>query len=274
MGAMETLAVREEKLNVCLPSTIHPGRHLLHISLPSSFHQYPDQRFPVLYLCDGYWNFDLVRALYANLIYDQLVPEFIIVGFSYQGTNPSFDDLRCRDYTPVLDPRPDSPYRETGGADVFLQVVVDEVIPFMEARYRASPFRVLGGGSFGGLFTLYAMLARPGLFAANIAASPAVRYAEEWLFGYEQSYSKCGALKARLYLTAAENEWPKHKDGVERFAHQLRERKYPDFDFQFRMIDDERHAGATAETYNRGIRFAFRPLVPERPWIAPGRPVE
>jgi hypothetical protein len=32
--------------------------------------------------------------------------------------------------------------------------------------------------------------------------------------------------------------------------------------YSFRLIEGERHAGTKAESYNRGVRFAFAPLAP------------
>ena len=50
----------------------------------------------------------------------------------------------------------------------------------MEASYRVDPTRrVLMGGSFGGLFTLYAMFSDPSLFSAYLAACPGPVFKQE-----------------------------------------------------------------------------------------------
>src|SRR5690606_11174245 len=76
---------------------------------------------------------------------------------------------------------------EAGHAAEFLATLDAEILPLVEREYQGDPqWRVLGGSSLGGLFTLYAMLERPELFRAYVAISPATSYEGEWLFGLEE----------------------------------------------------------------------------------------
>jgi predicted alpha/beta superfamily hydrolase len=238
--------------------------YLAYVALPGSYAASPERRYPVIYLCDGYWDFNLANGFYGNLVYDKVVPEFIIVGIGYQGEKPDYDRLRRWDLTPVAAPEGDQGRGETGHAGAFLAAIEQEIIPGIEQAYRVDPsYRVLGGSSLGGLFALYAMFARPGLFQAYIAPSPAVEWAHDWLFGYEQTFKQAGQpLKARLYMTGASDERATFLDAIRRFDARLREHAYPDLAYQFRVVDGERHAGTKAESYNRGVRFAFQPLAP------------
>ncbi|MGH8017139.1 MAG: alpha/beta hydrolase, partial [Opitutaceae bacterium] len=236
----------------------------LHVSVPSVYETEPDKKYPVLYICGGYWDFTLINGFYGNLIYDRVVPHFIIVGFGYPGDDPDYGALRRYDYTPV--PAPDDPNgKNSGHAAGFLSVIERELIPFIEREYRADPAcRVLGGSSLGGLFTLYALLEKPGLFQAYIAPSPAANWAEGWLFDFEKRFAdNHTALEARLFMTGAGEEWPDFLDGIKRFHEQLGARGYDGFVYKWRLIDGERHAGTKAESYNCGIRFAFEPLAPK-----------
>lgn len=56
-------------------------------------------------------------------------------------------------------------------------------------------------------------------------------------------------------------EWPEFLQDIKRFHDQLQKRSYQGFTCQWRLIEGERHAGTKAESYNRGVRFAFAPLV-------------
>lgn len=62
-------------------------------------------------------------------------------------------------------------------------------------------------------------------------------------------------------MTGATEEGPEFLAAVKRFDEQLAARKYAGFSYQFRLIDGERHGGTKPESYNRGVRFAFAPLV-------------
>jgi predicted alpha/beta superfamily hydrolase len=247
-----------------LPRSANGRDYLLYVALPDSYAEHPGARYPVLYLCDGYWDFNLVKGFYGNLLYDKVVPEFILVGFGYAGEKPDYGVLRRWDYTPVPEDRPGPDAGASGHAREFLDVIEHEMIPFVERQYRVNPsYRVLGGSSLGGLFTLYTALTKPSLFQAYIAPSPAVSWADDWLFGYEEAFFKRGEpLRGRLFMTGAGDESPKFLEAVRRFDTRLRERAYPGMAYTFRLIDGERHAGTKAESYNRGVRFAFAPLAP------------
>lgn len=245
-----------------LPTSANGRSYLLYVGLPASYGQNPTRRFPVLYTCDGYWDFNMLMGFSGNLVYDKAVPEYITVGFGYVGEHPDFDALRRYDYTPV--PESDG-LAKSGHAKEFLSVVEKEFIPFIEREYRVdSSYRVLGGSSLGGLFTLYAMFERPGLFQAYIAPSPAVSWAQGWLLQREAETAKGPKdLKGRLFMSGAEKEWPEFLAAIQRFDRVLQDRHYPGLTYRWRLVEGERHAGTKAESYTRGLRFAFAPLAPE-----------
>ncbi len=245
-----------------LPTAANGRDYQLYVALPYGYAANPEKRYPVLYLCDGYWDFTLLCGLYGNLIYDKVVPEFIIVGFGYAGESPQYDKLRRYDYTPMAHPE-DTRAEGSGHAGEFLAVIEREIIPFVEKEYRAdASYRVLAGSSLGGLFTLNAMLERPGLFQAYIAASPACEWAGGAFFKNEEAFAQANTgLKARLFMTAATEEWPELFAAVRRFNRQLAARKYAGFAYQFWLVEGERHGGTKPESYNRGVRFAFGPLM-------------
>lgn len=236
-----------------LPRAANGRDYLLYVALPPDYATDTQRRYPVVYVADGYWDFTLYNGFYGNLIYDQAAPHFIIVGFGYPGahTNAEYDVLRRPDYAPPPD----------GQADKFLGVVEHEIIPFVERSYRVDPsYRVLSGNSLGGCFSLYAMLARPGLFQAHVAASPAV---PKPLATLEEKFFASGQkLRARLFITGGEKESADFVANMVRFKEHLLSRHYPDLACAWRLLDGEGHTGTKAETYSRGLRFAFVPRVP------------
>ena len=250
-----------------LPASANGKAYRLYVAVPYSYEDDPDETYPVLYLCDGYWDFTLFNGFYGNLHYDKVIPEFIIVGLGYQGDDPDYSALRREDYTPVPEPDPedDPDGKGSGHAKAFLSVLEQDIIPFIEREYRVdSDYRVLAGSSLGGLFSLYAMYTKPDLFQAYIAASPAAAWADDWLFDYEEAFAgNGGELKARLFMTGAEKEWPEFLANIKRFNERLQTRNYPGWTYQWRLIEGEKHAGTKAESYNRGTRFAFAPRAPE-----------
>jgi predicted alpha/beta superfamily hydrolase len=250
-----------------LPPTEHGRHYQLHVALPESYAEETTRRYPVLFVTDGYWDFATITTSYNNLAWDKVVPEMIIVGLGYAGEGLDYGKLRQWELSPVQfgnDPE------ASGHAADFLATLEKTIIPLIEREYRADPdYRVLAGSSLGGAFTLHALYTRPELFKGYIAASPAVSLGDRWFFKYEAAFAKAGRpLEARLFLSAAEYEWPSFVADIEAFWDQVVQRKQEGLKLEFRLIESERHSGTKAEAYVRGMRFAFAPIAPETGPIA------
>ena len=117
--------------------------------------------YPVLYLLygdqtEGYFA-ETVTAL-ERLEGGAEIPELIVVGIH---NTDRYDDLL-----------PSHRSGRPGGADAFLRFMDTELFPFVEAQYRAKPYRLLVGPQAGGPFGLYALAVRPGIFSAMILENP------------------------------------------------------------------------------------------------------
>jgi len=243
-------------------SKITHGDYELYIDLPYSYNKDKNKKYPVVYFCDGFYDFALFYSLYGQQIYDKTINECFLVGFSYKGKNLDYDELRKYDYSPVeVKER-----GHTGGAPDFLKVIEYDFIPFIQKNYRVdTSFRALGGSSFGGLFTLYAMFTKPGLFNAYIAISPGVIYGKDWIFNYVKEFSnQHNTLPVSLYMTGGEKELPENPDfikGILRFNELLEEMNFGKFRYSFRILDDTYHSGSKPEGYYRGLKFIFAPIL-------------
>jgi predicted alpha/beta superfamily hydrolase len=243
------------------------GRHYqLSIGLPGSYATSPTRRYPVVFVTDGYWDFQKVEAIRGSLVYDKVVPEFIIVGLGYAGENLGFSDfnnMRLWELAPV--PLPGWGAPDSGHAAEFLKTLATEIIPFVEREYRVDPaHRVLAGSSLGGLFALYTMYTQPELFSAYIAASPAASAEHDWLLGYEEKFALAKrALPVRLFVSWGGHESPDFVGGTLRLKERIKARHYPGLAYEFRMIEGERHSGMQMDSYVRGLQFVFVPLAPE-----------
>ena len=246
-----------------LPVNAAGRQYALFIGLPVSYAKEPTRRYPVVFVTDGYWDFQKLTALHGPLVYDKYAPEFIVVGMGYAGENPDFNNLRRWELSPVSF---GTPADTSGHAKEYLDTIEKVFIPLIDKEYRTDPKqRVLGGASLGGLFTLYTMFTKPELFSAYVAVTPAVALQDDWLLKYEEDFAKSGkSLNARLYMTGGGNESPRFLAPILRMNQRLAMRKYPKLAYEFRIIDGERHAGNQTESYNRGLRFVFAPVAPEQ----------
>jgi uncharacterized protein len=248
-----------------LPKSPTGRQYQLHIALPESYAANPDRKYPVVFVTDGYWDFAKISAMEGSLVYDKVVPEFITVGIGYAGENLDYGSLRNWELSPVALTEFGGTAENSGHAAEFLKTIETEIIPFVEREYRADPsFRVLGGASLGGLFTLYSMYTKPELFQGYIAATPAVVVGKDWLLGYEEQFAKSGRpLPVRLFASVGGNEVPDFVGGILRFNARIQSRKYAGLAYDFRIVDGARHAGMQFESYVRGLIFVFAPRAPQ-----------
>jgi predicted alpha/beta superfamily hydrolase len=141
-----------------------------------------DRRYPVLYLNDGQNLFDAATSTFNRLEWrvDETVreladagriPELIVVGIDHAGRRGRFHE-----YFPYVDAFLDPPDPDPQGAR-YPAFLVDEVLPFVESRYRVAREaggRGVGGSSAGGLAALYAVVKRPGAFGRLLVESPSI----------------------------------------------------------------------------------------------------
>lgn len=232
------------------------------IDVPPSFNKEPNRRYPVLFLLDGQWDFALLHALTGGLRYDRVMPEMIVVGISYGGKNPNYDDLRADDYVPTRAKHDDGP-EIGGGAARFLSWLEIEVVPLVEREYRADPaHRILSGSSYGGLFTLYALFEKPDLFESYVAICPTAMWDQRYIFGREKDFRKSHPkLEKRLWLSSGSDEWPVYLKNELAFFEQVKSSHYAGLTLKIYQAAGERHSGLKPESYNRALRFVSEPFV-------------
>jgi enterochelin esterase-like enzyme len=99
------------------------------------------------------------------------IPPIVVVGIDHAGRHERF-----REYFPWVDRFLSPPEPDPQGAR-YPAFLVDEVIPFIEARYRVAreaEQRGVGGSSAGGLAAINAVVTRPGVFGRLLVESPSI----------------------------------------------------------------------------------------------------
>jgi len=236
-----------------LTSSIVAGQEYeLQVSLPSGYAN-SSKKYPVVYVMDSQWDFPLVKCIYGEHYYDGFIPELIVVGVTWGGTNPNPDSLRARDYTPTNEKW--TP--QSGGADKFLSFMKDELFPFIESNYKAeSGNRSLVGCSLGGLFAAYTMLTHTDMFTGYAAASPAVGWDNEVLYKYEKDFAaKKITTPVRLYMTVGDVE--RGRPIFEKLAAYMTGKNYQNVSIHPKVLENTGHSGTKGETYARGLQYIF-----------------
>lgn len=155
----------------------------------------PSGGYPVLYMLDGNAAFN---ALTVELLAG--APQLVLIGVGYDTPLRVDVDQRSLDYTPPVGAEPvrdpNRPGRMIGGADRFLNALAGELRDEAERGVDVNPDRrAIWGHSYGGLFSLYTLFARPDAFARYCAVSPSVSWHEERLLAFEQAPARLKSAK-------------------------------------------------------------------------------
>ena len=234
--------------------------HELVVVYPSSYKTNPDKKYPVLYYLDAYWDTPLLVSTYGNLQYDNLVPEFIMVGLSYP-SSADYGKERRIDYTfTAMD-------ENSGKANLFLNFIQDEVAPLIESQYRGlKTDRVIAGNSLGGLLTLTAAYKAPDFFSGFIALSPAVEWDKQALVKLDNSYAKTHKnLNGRMFVSYGTTEYPAFRDPIIQFQKQLAGRKYQGLELLNYAMEGLDHTGIKGDGYVRGLIWVWKTKKPAGP---------
>lgn len=137
-------------------------------------------RYPVVYVLDGDGHFSSVVGMIQQLSSggNNNCPKMMVVAI------PNTD--RTRDLTPThVDADPpimDSTFSKTsGGGENFIAFLEKELMPYIEAKYPAAPYKMLIGHSFGGLAVIQTFTHHTDLFNAYISIDPSMWWDKQTL---------------------------------------------------------------------------------------------
>jgi uncharacterized protein len=233
----------EPALRVTLPSTDYfelesahvGGRFAIWVTRPVEYERSAATRYPAVYVTDGNVSAAMLAPYAEHTAFD-LISAFqpylqVTVGYTADQAG-DWLTLRNRDLVPAGEPAPPSMIAAVaadaeaagwtqaehdeyirsihdGRAAQFLAFLEDELRPVIDTRYRTDPAGCgLFGYSYGGLFTLYALLRQSPMFRRYGAGSPGVLAADSQIFRLEAGLAERGQAfdDARLHLTVNELE--------------------------------------------------------------------
>lgn len=204
----------------------HVGPREVQVWLPPGYEAATARRYPVLYLQDGQNVFDAVAAgaewqvdeTAQRLVEGGAVAPFIVVAVAS-------GDERLRDYTPVPGTA-GALAGQGGGAAAYGRYLVQELKPYIDARYRTAPGRedtAVGGSSVGGLVSMWLLLAHGDVFGAGLVVSPSVWWADEAIVA-QVGAAPAGTPAPRVWLDVGTDEGPGTLDGARRLRAALQAR--------------------------------------------------
>lgn len=243
----------------------------LYVALPEGYVADGSVEYPVFYSTDASTGFaaGVQIGRLMSMGGDELpaLPPMISVGIDRaRASGVDSGVTRNFDLTPTSSPEYEagaSSYMgvpvTTGGAGTFLQIIREEIIPWVEARYSAGSERGLGGYSLGGLFATYALFTAPETFSHYLIGSPSFWWDDGVMFELEEAYSaEHDDLEARVFMSAGSLEGMMVPDML-RLAETLKTRGYEGLQIETQVLDGESHLSGAFLSMSRGLGSLYRP---------------
>jgi len=243
------------------------------ISLPSSYSDSPDsyRTYPVLYVTDGEAYLPsvsgIVHFLSSESVYTFQIPELIIVGLSHPN--------RVRDLLPThslmgQNGQENARFGESGGGELFLEFIHEELIPHIDETYRTQPFRILMGHSSGGLLALHDLVSDRRSFSAHIAIDPSLWWDDRATLRQARALMESGWDRhAVVHLSAAAPrpvegyDVQMHFDAIKDFAGLLADGDEEQFVSRYEYFPEEEHDTVALPGFSQGLKFVFEGYRPD-----------
>jgi predicted alpha/beta superfamily hydrolase len=168
------------------------------VKLPENYEPNGDQKYPVVYLLDGFSLQNTLETVYNNY-WGHYLPHMILVGISNKNN-------RTKDLTTsqVKMRRGSTMDTETGGAEKLTQFIEKELIPYIDNQYPTTPYRTLIGHSYAGLFTINMLINHNHLFENYIAIDPSMDWDNQKLLKEAKEKLSAESFEGKsLYVSLA-----------------------------------------------------------------------
>lgn len=228
------------------------------ISTPVGYND-GQENYLVIYVLDGLQNIKHTVGTIELLTESGLIPPMIVVGIE------SLD--RSRDLTPsyagqnVYGGAGNAGIPQSGGAPKFLKFLSDELIPYVDTNYRTHPYRILEGHSFGGLFSIYALMENPDIFDAFIVEAPALWWNnEEMTVKAKLFFNENTTMKKTVYFGIGGGDGWGMRQELIRYIDAVKENTPKGFKWLHEEVGDEGHMASRLLLNYNGLKFLFSDL--------------
>ena len=227
------------------------------IKVPRTHGSQGDKTYPVIYLMDGSYSFQLASGATRFPMNSGAMQEAIIVAVSYeQGSRGSAS--RVRDYTPTT---AEQWKMETGGASAHAALLRNVVFPYVEQHYRVDKTaRTFVGNSLGGLFGAYILFDAPDMFNSYILGSPSVWFDSNSILNQT---TKPATTPVKVYVAVGELERPEFGegqdmvDGARQLVKKIKAQSGDQVTLIFNIISGAKHTTAFPTTLVQGLDWIY-----------------
>ncbi len=230
------------------------GQRRVNIALPPGYAG-SRKRFPVLYLLDGgtvQEDFPKITDFVAQMTAAGTLAPMIVVGI--EGVDRKHDLTHPATFADDLKLLPQS-----GGSAAYRRFLVDELRPWVKARYRTNGQSGLIGESLAGLFVVETFLREPKAFDAYLAASPSLWWDDQSLSRQASTLLSQGGFKGRRLYLSIGDEGTTMQAGVDRVVAALKAAPPKGLVWRYDPQPKEHHSTIYDPSAKAGLPWLFPP---------------
>jgi len=164
--------------------------------------------------------------------------------------------------------------KETGGGEQFIQVIKNEIIPFIDKKYPSSVYRAISGHSLGGLFVLSILAQHPTLFEDYLVMDPSLWYDEGNYSKYLlEKINQHDLTNKSLFIAIANtlgvdhlddavnsnSPFAEHQKNISVFCKTLNQRNLSKLHFSYNYYTKDDHGSVPFIGIYDGLRKIFEP---------------
>lgn len=238
-----------------IESSILNETRYYNIYFPPSYESSKHNKYPVIYLMDGDYNFHHTTGLIEQLSsISEQIPEMIVVGLVDNG-HANY----VKNCTPF-----DKKKNPDGQSEKFLNFLITELKPHIHSTFKAADYDILIGHSLGGLFVVNALLQQPEAFKAFVSISPSLWWKDfETIDKVKPFFEKHKQLNRSFFLSIGNEKGM----GVFGFHNEMDVRTFEDeyygneplgLDYTFQRFPEENHNSVGLVTVKQALRHLFK----------------
>lgn len=221
------------------------------VSLPMNYDS--TKKYPVMYVLDAEWRFELIRNLAYDLSGNKKIPHHIIVGIPHvdwefkRGQDLTFSHSRMEYDGEKVD---STWYNEgnSGKAKYFYEYLKNELMEDIDKNYPTSGQNVLIGHSYGGYFGAY-LLSEKQPFRKMLLFDPSIWYSDgEAIEKMKDSTNMSDSTE--VYISY-QIEPVFHKEKIEELIELIK--KHPQIKLSYRKFENETHNSLFIYSFLEGI---------------------
>ena len=242
-----------------ISSKIMKRDYQLYISFPASYSLKDTISYPVLYVLDGKPMFSIIDGTRVNLDFENKIEDVIIIGIGSGLDEQSWQVNRTFEYTPSQD---SNVKLQSGGAELFLECIKTEIIPFVDNHYKTNSDNGILGHSLGGLFVSYCFLNATDSFSRYGISSPSLMWKDneilnqaELLFAKNISWD---IPFTKMFISVGGEEEQEMVSGMIKFSTLLIDRNYKNLELSRNTFDNETHLSVISSMISRTLSFLYK----------------